>query len=893
MMKNLRLKYFKTMIIALDLETTWLDNKVDRILEIWLVKFDEKTFEIAEQKSFLVNPEIDIPVLISNICNIWQDDIKDCPLWKNLIFEIEDFIWDFPILWHNIKFDTGFLRNNWIELRNNLEIDTFELSNFLLIEEKSFSLESLSTSLWLELEWAHRALNDTLASIKLFKLLLDRIKNMSSKQKVFYEFIANNSVDKNLEFVYKNILWNKLIPISNDAFLKEFLKTFPSKPKNLKINIDSEIDLIWIEDFIKNNPELELRENQAKMSNYVKTSLEKEEKIVIEAPTWVWKTFAYLLPSIINSIKTWEQVFVSTSTKALQDQIFYKDLEFLSKKLEIDFSYCKLKWKANYISISSFINFINSIWSFDRVESVFILKILFWLYKTKTWELDELDYFGKEFLFLNEINANDVFTFSKENTFINYEFAVNARKNAKKSNIVIINNNILFQDIEWDNSILWKVENLVLDEAHTLEDVVTSSFKKWFGLKEFEKNLINLEKILNKKKFSIWWIWKKADILIFEMWIIFDTFRLYLNKNIRSDDKYQTLLIKDDFYDDLLDGVDKKELSNLILLKITDFIDWLSTVPDEVYLSIWRELKYLEDVLKTIKILLDKQDKNKYIKIITYNEKRWEIILEYTLLNVWEYLETKLWSKLNSCIITSATLKIWESFNYINNILNLEGFSFKELESDFDYSKQALLFIPDDLGSIKNNLEFVIEFLRDLFLVTKWNTLVLFTAFYAIKETYSKIAVRLKKEKINLYAQSIWWWKHKLIEAFKKNANNSILIWTDTFWEGIDIPWDDLKYLIIHKVPFMVPTDPIFQARSNLFKNAFMEYWVPKSILKLKQWFWRLIRTKTDTWIVIFLDDRIYSTKWWEVFYSAFPKDIKIRRWASEDFINILKKKKG
>ena len=879
------------MIVALDLETTWLDKTVDRIIEIWLVKFDKKTFEIIEQKSFLVNPEVEIPELVSNITNIFQDDIKDSPIWKDLIPEIENFIWDYPILWHNTQFDSGFLRANWIELKNNIELDTFEFANFLLTEEKSLSLEYLSSSLNLELEWAHRALNDTLATVKLFKFLVDRMKNMSTKEKVFFDYIANISQEKNFKFVYNEILEIKTQLITPTDFIKEVLKSFPDKNRNLTRKIDSEIEIKNIEDFINDNKELELRENQAKMSDYITECFEKEEKIVIEAPTWVWKTFAYLLPSIIHSVKTWEQVYISTSTKVLQDQIFYKDIKFLEEKLNIDFSYTKLKWKSNYISTSSFINFFNDRWQLDRVEATFVLKILFWLTKTSSWELDELDYFGKEYSFINEINSNDFFTFSKENPYTHYEYAQKARKNAKKANIVIINNNILFQDIDWDNSILWKVENLVLDEVHTLEDIVTNSLKKWFNLREFEKNLISLEKILRKNKFVIWWLQQKTDNLMFEMWIIFDTFQLYLNKKLKNNEKYQNLLIEDDFYNDDIDAVDKKELSNIFLLKITEYIDQFSIVPDNVYSAIWRELRFLEDVMKIIKILLDKKDKNKYIKLVSYNDRLGWIILEYTRLNVWEYLNTKLWSKLNSCILTSATLQIGDNFDYITKMLDLENFNFKSLESDFDYDKQSLLFIPDDLWSVKNNLSFVIDFLKDLILVARWNILVLFTAFYAIKETYSRLFPILKKEKINLYAQSIWWWKHKLIEAFKANANNSVLVWTDTFWEWIDIPGSDLKYLVIHKVPFMVPTDPIFKARSTLFKNAFMEYWAPKSILKLKQGFWRLIRTKKDTWIVIFLDDRIYSTSWWEVFYNAFPKNIKIRKSASVDLINILKNK--
>jgi ATP-dependent DNA helicase DinG len=169
--------------------------------------------------------------------------------------------------------------------------------------------------------------------------------------------------------------------------------------------------------------------------------------------------------------------------------------------------------------------------------------------------------------------------------------------------------------------------------------------------------------------------------------------------------------------------------------------------------------------------------------------------------------------------------------------------------------------------------------------------LVLFTAFFMIKEVYKSLFFTLKEKNINIYAQWIAWWKHKLINMYKKNAWNSVLFWTDTFWEWIDISWDDLKYLIIHKIPFMVPSDPIFKARSKLFKNWFSDYSLPKAILKLKQWFWRLIRTKNDSWIIIFLDDRIYSTSWGKNLFSAFPENINYKKWNSKKLIELLKNK--
>jgi Rad3-related DNA helicase len=286
--------------------------------------------------------------------------------------------------------------------------------------------------------------------------------------------------------------------------------------------------------------------------------------------------------------------------------------------------------------------------------------------------------------------------------------------------------------------------------------------------------------------------------------------------------------------------------------------------------------------------MLDNTSDIKYIKILSYSDNNW-ISFEYTLLNPWEYLEKNLWSKINSCILTSATLKIAWNFDYFKKILFLDNFSFHSFESDFDYKKQATLFIPTDLGDIKNNTPQIVNFLWQFFSVVRWKVLTLLTSYSSIKDIYTSLNTKLKKEGINLYAQWVAWSKVKLLNFYLRDPDNSILLGTDSFWEGVDIPWDDLKYLIIHKFPFTVPTDPIFQARSVFFNDPFLEYSVPKAIIKLKQWFWRLIRTKTDNWIVILLDNRIVTTKWGSVFYDAFPSDVNIKRWTSEQFLNILK----
>lgn len=871
------------MIIALDLETTWLDKREEKIIEIALVKIDEKSFKIVGEFSSLVNPEKEIPDLISNITNISNDDVKDSPKFEEIKDKIKEFIWDYPILWHNVAFDKGFLLENKIDIKENIALDTFFLANFLLSKEKSLNLEHICNSLWIKLKWAHRALNDTIATAKLFEALIKKVKKLPKNKIKLLNFILSKTQAQSWKFIKDKYLDKKIEKHTQDTFIKSMLKVVK---KYKKIEIEEKQTINKEKDFKKIITKidwLEFRENQIEMSKIVNKALNKWEKVAIEAPTWIWKTFAYLLPSIIFAKEFWEQVYISTSTKVLQDQIFYKDLDFIKKNIDIDFSYSKLKWKNNYLWVWPFLDFLFLEESIEENKVSFVLKILFWLFDTQSWELDELNYYWEEFSFLKQVNANNPYIFSKENPFEIYEYVLKARRNSRNSDIVIINNNILFQDIALEWSILWNLKNLVLDEAHNLEDILTNSIKKSFSIIDIEKIFSKINKIIKKHKIQIYDLDNKVDKLIFDLNGLFNLLEWYIAKKTQSDSKYKKVLISDDFFVDIsIEGlleVIKQWFREIYL--IFDDLD------EDIYLYFSKEINFLEEIQNTIEVSMSNSTDN-YIKMTSLYDNK--VYLEYTLLNPWSFLKENLWNKLDSVVLTSATLKIWDSFDYIKKIISIEDFEITELETEFDYKKQALLFIPNDIWSIKNNLDSVIDFLWRFFKLVKWKTLVLFTAFYNIKECYTKLNFSLKKDNISLLAQSIWWSKHKQINIFKNNPENSILIWTDTFWEWIDIPWDDLKYLIIHKIPFMVPTDPIFIARSKLFKDSFKDYSIPKSIIKLKQGFWRLIRTKTDKWIVVFLDDRINKTMWWKRFYEAFPADINIKTSNTDIFLEILKK---
>lgn len=870
------------MIVCFDLETTGLDKYNDKIIEVALLKFDEKTFKIIERFSSLVNPEILIPDIISNITNIFQEDVNDAPKFEDIKKEIKDFIWDSVLLWHNVDFDISFLQANGIDLIDNIKIDTFFIANFLSYNNPSLNLEMLCNSYDIKFEWAHRALNDAEATIYLFQNQLKNFSKLNESKKNIISYVFSLSNDKNIKYLedlfFPLFSWR----INYWDFERIILKKIWKKPYSSnsiddindlwEINFERILSFDWI---------LEERKNQLSMTKEVYNTLNEKQKIVIEAPTWLWKSFAYLIPSIVFSLKNNKKIYISTKTKTLQDQLFYNDLKFLKENLSFDFSYSKLKWKKNYISLKAFFDYIN-LWQFEYKEISFLTKISLWLLETEYWELDDLNYYWEEFLLLKDLNS-DINISKEKNPYYSYEFYTKAREALNNTNITIINHSLLFISLQEWNTDLPKLDNLIIDEAHNIEDSLTESLKESYNFIQFNDYLERCHKVLKIKKIDSLDFLKVKEELIANLMVLDDYVIEYINEKSSENNQYKTVLIRDDFFVKL----NCEDFVKKIKLNLLDLIDILRTKDDYDFI---KELDFFEFIAKTLSDFFDNSNKNKYIKYLTHNEKFW-ISYTYTLLNVWWFLDENLWEKLDSCVLTSATLRIWDNFNYISSILGLTNFNFSSFDSDFDYRKQATLFIPVDIWSIKSNIEEVIDFLRKFYLLVRWNTLTLLTNFATIKSIYTGINNDLKKEGINLYAQSIGWSKMKLLSFFKKSPNNSILLWTDSFWEWVNIPWEDLKYLIIHKFPFQVPTDPIFQARSILFKDSFLEYSIPKSILKLKQWFWRLIRSKEDKWIVILLDNRINS-EWWNKFYEAFPKDINIKKASKSQLLDLLELKR-
>ena len=871
------------MIICFDLETTWTNPKTDKIIEIAMIKLREDNFEIIDSYNSFINPEIPIPMVISSITNIFDEDVSLAPKIEEVRQEILDFIWNNILLWHNVDFDINFLVENWINVEKNLKIDTFFIANFLNFRNESLNLEMLCKHYKIEISWFHRAINDTKATAELFAKMLNEFNWYSSEKISLIKYIFDLSSDLNVKIMWRFLGLDNLQNLSFWDFETIILKkVWVFKiPEILNEFKQTDLDKIDILDYFKDLWNLEKRDNQFKMAEKVFESLDKNKKIVIEAPTWLWKSFAYLIPSIIYAKNIWEKVYVSTNTKTLQDQLFEKDLKFLKAKLWQNFFYTKLKWKSNYLSLKWFFDYI-LLWDLEYKDVSFFSKISLWLLETDFWELDELSFFPQEYYLKNELTS-DRFNFEKaKNIYLDYEFLEKARKSIDFSDLVIINHSLLFSDLENESPILWSLQNIIIDEAHNIEDNITEVLKRRYNFKNFVEVLAKIEKILTIKDVNKLEFLVKKDNIFSKLDLVEDFWNTYITRKTLADQAYKTVLIWKDFYEEF-DFSDLLKKINLEIIWISDFLK-----TQENY-DFSREILYFENVLDVLNVIFKNDNSDSKIKILNFSENYW-LYFEYTVLSPWDYLKNNFWDKISTCVLTSATLSINNSFDYLKNILNLEWFDFLKFYSDFDYKSQSTLFIPTDLWNIKNSSQSISNFLKEFYEIVWWNTLTLFTSFASIKSIYVENSINLKKMWINLLAQSIWWSKTKILNQFLEKPNESIILWTDSFWEWVDITWWKLKYLIIYKLPFQVPTDPIFQARSKAFKDPFLEYSIPKAIIKLKQGFWRLIRSKNDKWIVILLDDRI-NTSWWNAFYNAFPEDINIKKWSSKQFLEIIERK--
>ncbi|TFG74672.1 MAG: helicase, partial [Thermodesulfobacteriales bacterium] len=659
----------------------------------------------------------------------------------------------------------------------------------------------------------------------------------------------------------------------------------------------------------------EIRDEQLHMLEGVTSSFNENLVSLIEAGTGTGKTLSYLVPAINWALKNEERVVISTNTINLQEQLIDKDIPLLYDAFDDDFNYSLVKGMRNYLCLLRTETIQEGLFEMvDDDEVGSIDDILEWAKVTEDGSLSDLSFTPPDSVW-EKVSAESDSCLRARCPYYSRCFFYKSRREIASSQLLIVNHHLLFSDLAIKSAsesseagILPPFKRVIFDEAHHLNDAATSHF----GMRATKFGILRVIRRLKRKgkggqgKGLIYYTAALATKLVklYRKGVVNDLLRKVeelLSTKVDTLDQY----VGDSFdalYTFCLTVAQEKEGGKEeINLRITEDIikreGWENV--DKKFSILRIRLKELHEEIKAITdILIDYEVENDIAKLIVefkgvsnkldyYSDVistflsreddgfvRWVegrmgrggILsgLGLSPLDISSTLKERLYSKCKTVVMTSATLAVNNNFGFLKSGLGLEDEQRVDeliLPSPFNYEEQLLLAIPDDIPEPGNvgYAEAISELIRDAVKASKGNALILFTSYTLLETVYRKIHEELEDEGILALKQGAFP-RAKLLDKFRIE-DNSVLFATDSFWEGVDVPGDALKLVIITRLPFRVPTEPIIEARveymENQGLNSFMDYSVPVAVLKFKQGFGRLIRTKTDKGVVLVLDKRL------------------------------------
>ena len=636
----------------------------------------------------------------------------------------------------------------------------------------------------------------------------------------------------------------------------------------------------------------ELRPQQLKMAEGICESIESEKHLIVEAGTGVGKSLAYLVPFIIYATENNKRVIVSTNTKTLQQQLYEKDLSFLKHSLGIEFDYALCLGTENYLCIrrlhSEFtpletmrqqVGLTGSLTGFTHdlfdteAQRTDAKRIIDWSAKTNSGVKSDLGFIPPDEVWDNICRESDL-CLGNKCMHKNICFYKNAKKHERNSHILITNHALFFTNLASGGLVLPEFHAVVFDEGQTLEDVATS----YLGCEVSNTKIKYLfDSIYNPKteKGILFKFKNQKDKVnatrkyLEESRIASTQFFEEISKKFGTKTEVKRIRTKNIIFNFL-----EEPLSSLAD-SMKNLLEDVKSEEEEVLVKAYvKKCISLKDSLSFILTLAD----DNYVYWVEVFEKRGSV--KYSLfaapIQIAEELNKQLFCKIKPIILTSATLSTNNNFDFIRSRLGIKECGELLLGSPFNYKENVLLYLGKKVADPSDDFEKfqkqVLSHIRELIDIMQGRTFILFTSYKMLKTIYDELKLNYKS--INLLKQGDQP-RYELLGNFKRNMN-SVLLGTNSFWQGVDVPGKALECVVITKLPFSVPDDPIHEARMELIEsrngNPFLEYQVPQAIMMFKQGFGRLIRTKSDMGIVAVLDPRVKIRYYGRLFIDALPE---------------------
>ena len=894
--------------VAIDLETTGLDPSKDKIIEISAVKFNNG--EVVDSLTFLVNPAIKLKPKIIQITGINDSMLVSKPSFDDIKDHFLMFIENLPIVGHNVMFDLNFLKKNIHDyekyFKGRMICDTYYLSKIFYYDYSSFSLTSLCKTVGIEINNAHRAEDDARNSgFLLINIIKEKyfFTNILVFQRI-YECLKSFDVP-NKEFFRKTL--DFLINKNKDQFLDSKNKTYKENFSFSTEYSDNLIDDITIDKLFADEGILsdkldsfERRENQIKFCKDIVDVLKNDTILVSEAGAGLGKSYAYLFASLFSRNENNSQIIISTNTHNLQTQLFKKDIPLVLDILKYKCRTTIIKGMNNYICLTRLEELIKNIKNnINAYEALELSSIFYWLDSTVTGDIAECNGFSKRHYnkIWNLISSKSDYCLSHRCNKFDGCFYKNVRDTASISDILIVNHSMLIRYYDSVDSFIPQDSICIVDECHNFHSIcqkqLTQSINNQF-LNEHKKQFKNILDNFNQNEFSYQIISDCRELLKdFEN----------LNENFNS-------LCTEIFFNNVQSPFNSDYSQNFSIsksnffiengVKILDLIQSLKSIIitlKDYKISIKENIKKISTryILGNIEIFVSglesdllffknlTSENNNFINWISYTYKN--NTLKKVSINIapekLNDISADIFSRFRASVFCSATLSTDSGFEFFLRQMGMQDLVYNDkiklskYSSPYYYQDQSKLFIinKQNTNSETEHIKKVAEDIIELSTKINKRILILCTSYKQIYDFQTLMDLNDDLKNRCLY-QLKGTSKSILLSEYLSNKN-SILFGTNTFWEGIDLPNDKLEVLIIYKLPFSNPSDPYVKSNINYYQSrnldAFTEYQLQDTILKLRQGFGRLIRSYSDMGVCIITDQRIATKRYGMHIINSLP----------------------
>lgn len=913
--------------VALDLETTGLDADQEKIIQVGAVKFSGD--RVLDRFETFVNPGRAIPDFIQRLTGIRPDQVSRAPHFSAVSQGVEAFIEDHPVIGHNVSFDLRFLETHGLYLSNS-RFDTWDLASFILPRSTEYSLSSLARQFRLEHPRAHQAIDDADATRQLFITLLRRAADLDPVLRAYIRSLANRSnwaVAHLLAGLESGAEGERIptgvAPIFGASGLDfSRLAARLGRPERRR----NDEDLAHLTEdkiggllspagpFSQAFQGFEQRDEQVEMLRAVTGAIYNGRRLIVEGGTGVGKSMAYLLPAVLFAASRGLRVVISTNTINLQEQLMNKDIPAVIRILEESglvkeglVKATQLKGRANYLCLRRWSYLANN--DNPSVDETRLLsKTAVWMQDTIAGDRAEINLSGRDAFTWSKVSAGEKGGCPALRSSNSACFLRSARERADQAHIVVVNHALLLSDLVYGGGIIPDYKHLVIDEAHNLEDEATKQFgfqlsadllgdiadmvtrlsrETRLSLNTFqlerparqrgEELVAQMDELMPRLRQNWSEVWAAA--LRFFQAQGSNTDDFLITARSRSQRSWQDLATAWENVDLGLKNVYLALERLHAFLDETEFPAHSGGDTDEGSADVYPlisecsalqgSLELLEERLASI-IAREDADRIHWLKL---DRTGGEVSLHSAPLEVGPTLRRQLLDEKDSVVLTSATLSTHGTFDYARRRLNLPDDSDELLVgSPFDYRKAALLMIPEDMPQPQTEgyVEGIGRAITELALNLSGRTMALFTSYSALRNVAKRIRTSLEQHDIEVLAQGEDGHAAQISRRFAENPR-AVLLGTSSFWEGTDFPSGVMRALVITRLPFQVPTDPVVKARSEQYENAFNDFSIPQAVLRFRQGMGRLIRNRGDSGAIVVLDRRITGRNYGQAFLQSIP----------------------